>query len=75
MKEYTVSGTKYLAENDTQLLEQIKIENAHTKDLSLQKYLDDVAANVINSMTSYKISTPAKAEDVVKIWKKIGIVS
>lgn len=74
MQEYIVTGKKYLVENPQQLFEQIKGESSHTKDLELQDYLDNVVAEVINNMTKYKISLPAKAEDVIEVWKKMGVI-
>ena len=75
MKKYTISGKEYLAKTAEELLQQVKDENSHTKDLSLQDYMNNVAANVINSMTEYTIELPAKAEDIIEVWKKIGMLN
>lgn len=72
--KYIVSNKEYLAETPEHLLEQIKIENSHTKNLELQDYMDNVAAHVINSMTEYKIALPAKAAEILEVWKKIGLI-
>ena len=74
MPKYIMSGKEYLVQTPEELLEQIKDESPFTKDLSLQAYIDNVAANVINSMTQYHITAPAKAKNIVEIWEKIGMV-
>jgi len=74
MDNYVVSGKKYNANSEEELLNIIKNQNANTKDLSLQEYMDDIAGNVINSMTRNKIEIPAKAEDIVGVWEKMGIL-
>lgn len=75
MKKYIISKKEYVVETSERLLEQVKAENAHTKDLSLQDYMDNVAAKTINAMTKHNIPLPAKADDIIEIWKKIGIAT
>lgn len=74
MRKYFISGKEYLSSTDEHLLEQVKAENPHTKNLSLQDYMDNVAANVINSMTEYNVPIPSKASSILEVWKKIGII-
>lgn len=75
MHKYILSDQEYLVESSEQLLEEVKNENEHTKKLSLQDYMDNVAAKVINSLTDDKIDLPAKADDIVRVWKKVGVIS
>lgn len=74
MKKYTISGKEYLVENSQQLFERIKSENSHTKDLELQDYLDNIVARSLNSLTKHKISLPAKTDDIIAAWRKIGLI-
>jgi hypothetical protein len=74
MKKYIISGKEYSAKTAEELLEKVRGENSHTKNLSLQDYMNNVAANAINSMTGYNVELPAQAEDIVEVWKKIGMI-
>lgn len=74
MTLYLVSGREYDVTSADALLEMVKGENAHTRNLPLQQYMDTVAARVINTMTPYNVELPAKADDIVAIWEKIGLI-
>ncbi|MFT6105864.1 MAG: hypothetical protein ACJA0S_001277 [Rickettsiales bacterium] len=74
MIKYLLSKKEYLAINLEDLLRQIKNENSHTKDLSLQEYMDNVAAQVINNMTKYEVSKPATAQEIIDVWKRVGMI-
>ena len=75
MKKYILSQKEYLVSSPEELLELVKNENSHTRDLSLQEYMDNVASKVINNMTEYKITIPANAKDIVEVWKKINMLT
>ena len=68
------SGKEYLTNTPEELLEKVKSENSHTKDLSLQNYMDNVAAKAINSFTKHHVPLPAKAKDILAVWQKIDLL-
>lgn len=78
MKTYIISGKEYKAASAEGLLEQMKNENAFTKDKSLEEYIDTVVATALN-MTEYKIdihkSLSSKANDVIQAWEKMELLS
>lgn len=74
MKKYIISGKEFSVKTAEELLDTVRGQNSHTKNLSLQEYMNNVAANAINSMTGYNVELPAQAEDIVEVWKKIGMI-
>lgn len=74
MKTYNLSGKQYQASSADDLLGQVKDDNAHTRTMDLQEYMDSVAANVINSMTNHQVELPASSEEIVKAWKSLKIL-